>query len=138
MVVEEAGVSGQAVLRRKVLDHLEDGADEVVAQLAHPLHHRPAVDARRAAVDPEHGRFLHRVRRVGGGDQELARHAADPGAGGAVRPALDQHQPAGVLAHPAIGGQTRGAGPDDRDVDLALRHGCPPNRILPRAPRSGK
>ena len=127
MVVDEAGVSGQAVLRRKVLDHLEHGADEVIAQIPHPGHHLPAVDTRRAGMDPEHRRLAHGVRRLGGGDQELARHAADPGAGGAVPPALDQDQPVGVLAHPAIRGEPRGPGPDDRDVDLALRHGCPPD-----------
>jgi hypothetical protein len=126
VVVDEAGVSGHAVRRRKVLDHLEHRADEIVAQVAHPLHHRAAVDARRADVDPEHPRLPHGMGRVGGGDQELARHAADASAGGAVRPDLDQDQPLGVLAHPAIRRKARGAGPDDRDVDVALRHRCPP------------
>ena len=81
------------------LDHLEHRADEVVAQNAKAGHHSPAVDARLAGLDPEYRGLADRVRRLGRGDQQLARHAADPGAGGAVRPALDQHQTVGVLAH---------------------------------------
>jgi hypothetical protein len=127
VVALEAGVAAQAVLRGKILDHLEHRAGEVVAQAAQPRHHRLAIDARRAAgVDPKHRRFAHRVRRLRRGDQQLARHAADPGAGGAARPALEQDQSLGVVARPAIGREPRGPGPDDRDVDLALGHGALP------------
>jgi hypothetical protein len=44
-----------------------------------------------------------------------------------MRPDSDQDQPLGVLAHPPLGGQTRGPRPDDRDIDLAFRHDCPPD-----------
>ena len=133
VVVDEARVSGQAMLRREVLDHLEHRADEIIAQGAYARHHRPAVDPCRPGSDPEHRRFAHGVRRLGRGDQQLARHAADPGAGGAARPLFDQHQPVGMLAHHAIGGEPGGPGADDCDLHLALRHACP-SRVGCRRP----
>jgi hypothetical protein len=137
VVVDEARVPVQAMRRRHLLDHVEHRADEVVAQGAEAGHHRPAIDLRRPGLDPEYRGFAHRVRRPGGGDQQLARHAADPGAGGAVHPALDQDHTLGVLAHLAIGREPRRPGADDRDVDLALRHACSPRAAFghPAFPR---
>ncbi len=70
----------------------------------------------------EAGRLADRMGRFGGSDQQFARHAADPRASRAVRPAFNQH---GALAERLGGpecGQAGSAGTNDCDIDLQFVH----------------
>ena len=65
-----------------------------------------------------HGLSLDRMRGIRGCDQELARHAADPRAGGAVRPAFDDDRTRALRVRGAVGRHAGRAGADDGDVNL--------------------
>ena len=66
--------------------------------------------------------MLRVMRRLGGGNEELARHAADARAGGAVEPAFDDDRTAPRGLRRAIRGQARRSGADHGDVRLDSSH----------------
>ena len=113
---EEARPAVQALLGGKRLDVVEDEADEPIALAAHPLHDGAPVDAHALYADAEAPGAGHVVRDVGGGDQQLRRHAADAGA--VVPPPPDSINttvaPAAAARARAQAGAARS---DDRDVD---------------------
>ena len=120
----KARVALQAVLGGDGFHGLEHETDEAVAFALHARHHGRAVDPHLTGVHAERTGRVQRVRRVGRGDQELARHAADPGAGGAVVRALDHHGARALRFCRAIGGHAGGAGADDGDIHIQLFHGA--------------
>ena len=63
---------------------------EAIAFAANPVHHSAAVDGDRARIDTELRCHAGGVRRLGGRNEQFARHTADPGTGCAVLTALDQ------------------------------------------------
>ena len=116
-VVDEARAATDAVRRRHRVDAVEHESDEAVALALDPFHHRTAVDSHRAVeTNPEIRPSMGRVRGIGRGDEQLARHAPDAGARRAVRAVLDQD---GVLAgsgRGAIRGDAGRAGADDGHI----------------------
>jgi len=66
------------------------------------------------------------VKGVGRLNKRLGRHAAHPGAGGAVRPVIDQQKVVGLFADLAQSRQAGGSGADDNDI-LDLFHGSIPS-----------
>ncbi len=100
----------------QALDCTHHEADEAVAFVADALHDRAPVDPRPVVVDAELRRALAPARRLGGRDQQLGGHAADTGAGRAIRSALDQKHALRDLHDLAIGAHAGGAGSDDRHL----------------------
>jgi hypothetical protein len=83
--------------------------DEPIALLMNPSHHRAAVHTD-GAVDPETRRSAHGVSYLCGGDEELARYAADTRAGRALRAALDEHDALRGLGGRLVSGEARRSG----------------------------
>ena len=127
----EAGRPAQPVRlrdRERLLDH---ALDEAVAQRVEPRHHRRAVHGHRARAHAERVRLPRRVRVLGGGDQELGRHAARARAGRPVGAVLDQDHVVRVQPRGLVGLEPRRARADDGDI-----HG--PHRDTPAPWRSKK
>ena len=118
----EPGMAADPVCFGKPLDALEHEADKPVALAPHAFHHGAPVDAFFARMHAEARRHVEHVGGVGGGNQELARHAADAGAGGAVVAAFDDDRARALRMGRAVGGHARGAGADHGDVDCQFLH----------------
>ncbi len=123
VVVDEARVALQPMPGRPVLHGFDDETDEAVALAAHAVHHRRAVDDQATAVHAKASRVRDGVRRLGGGDEQLARHAAHAGAGGAVGAAFDDDDAACMGQRAAVGRHAGGAGADDGHVNIQGVHG---------------
>jgi hypothetical protein len=120
---DEARLSAEAGRGCEGLRRLDDEADEAIALATDPLQNRRAVHAgRHRELDSEGAGAPGLVGQLGGGDQQLRRHAADSGAGGAIGPGLDQYgfSPGSLRLAPRV--QARGSGSDDRHIDLPNPH----------------
>ena len=84
----------------------------------------PSTSSEPSRRRPNSGHRSRSVRRFGGGDQKLARHATHARAGGAVRAALDQDGAPPRGDRGAIRGEAGGAGADDRHIYADLLHRC--------------
>jgi hypothetical protein len=115
-------MAAQFIACRDAVDAIQHEADEAVALAPHARHHGYAVDALFTGMHAEFRRRVEHVRRLGRRDQELAGHAADPGAGGAVMAAFDHHRARALRPGGAVGHQARRAGADHGDVDLQCLH----------------
>ena len=131
VVIDKQGVrprktrmAAQLVTCRDAIDAFQYKADETVALAPDPLHYGDAVDAHLARVHAKAAGGSEHVRRLAGGDQQFAGHAADPGTGGAIRAAFDQDDTRAVRVRGAVGGQAGGAGANDGHIDLQLFHGA--------------
>jgi hypothetical protein len=122
MRIFELGVRTNQMTFVKTGDGLEHETDETVALVAHALHHGAAIDPAAIAGNPERRQRAQPVPLLRRGNQQLRRHAANPGTGGAERTAFDQCHAVSVLAHFAIGRHARRAGTDDGDFDFAQAH----------------
>ena len=121
-VVDETRVAdGSGPPPGSSVDAIEHEPDEAVALALHARHHGLAVDLA-AAVEAkaEFRPARDAVRRFGGRDEELARHAADARAGGAVRAALDQDGAPSRGGRGAIRGEAGGAGADDGHIHVRV------------------
>ena len=118
--LRETGLFVDSLAGRNPFDDLQHAADEAVAHALYTLHDRRAIDPGRLDMDTELPCPLNRMGRLGGRDQQLARHAAIAGTGGAIGTALDQYEVIAVAARDCMGGEASGAGPDDGDFDMAF------------------
>ncbi len=73
-------------------------------------------------VHTEARRRFDGVGRIRGGDEQLARHAADAGAGGAIGAAFDDHCGRARRSGSVVCGKACRPGADDGDVDLRNLH----------------
>ena len=92
------------------------------SRLTRSITARPSMRTAPSRRMPNAAQRVGRVRGLGGGDQELARHAAHAGARRAVRTALDQHGVLSRRGRRAVGGKAGGSGTDDGDVDGMRAH----------------
>jgi hypothetical protein len=119
MVVHETGMAAKAVRFGNAFNVAQHEADEPVALAPHPLHDCAPVDAHDTIMmHTEGGRGLDGVGCIRGGDEQLARHAADARAGGAVGTAFDEHCGRPCSPGSAVGGNAGRPGADDGDVNL--------------------
>jgi hypothetical protein len=121
MIAGKRASAHHPLLGRPVLDRLDDEAHEAVALALDALHHRPAVDLGRSPSRRRRRRLLDHVRRLGRGDQQLGRHAADPRAGRAVLRTLDQQHALGCLPRRAKRPHAGRAGADHQRRRPAAR-----------------
>jgi len=120
----ETRVADEPVARRDLVDTVEHETDEAVALATHAGHHGAAIDAHRAIEpQPERGPTRDAVRSLGGSDEQLARHAADAGARGAKRPALDDDSALAGSHCGSVGSEAGSAGADHGDIDFDMLHG---------------
>ena len=84
----------------------------------------PSTSSEPSRRRPNSGHRSRAVRRFGGGDEKLARHATHARAGGAVRAALDQDGAPPRGDRGAIRGEAGGAGADDSHIYADLLHRC--------------
>ena len=117
MVIEELRASDHPIRLGDAGRRPLHEADEPVALGPHPRHHPHAIDLNPSDVHAKAVGLLRAMRGVGGGDQQLAGHAAYAGAGGAEALGFDQQHALGHGAGGAVGGHSCGAGAEDRDVD---------------------
>ena len=122
MVVDESRHAAYAVFSRDVFNRLHHEPDEAVALRSNPAHDGGAVDTRRVGLHAESRCFAYRMRRLGRCDQQLARHAANAGAGRPVRPTLDERHVIRPLASGTVGGEAGRTGADDGDIHTTLFH----------------
>ena len=92
MVVHETCMAAKAIRFGNAFNVAQHETDEPVALAPHPIHDRATIDADDTImVHAEARRRFDGVGRIRGGDEQLARHAADAGAGGAMGAAFDEH-----------------------------------------------
>ena len=135
MIVQKTCVAADTLLCRNVLYAVDDKTDKPVPLAADAIHYGNAVDVDLAGCYPEFGRLTGGVRGFSGCDEQFAWHAANPGAGGAVRPAFDEDH----VVRPRGGGTECGKacrpGADDGDVNITGFHAISPS-ILPASSAS--
>ena len=120
----KARVALQAVLGGNGFHGLEHEADEAVAFALDARHHGRAIDPHLAGMHAERTGRVQRMRRLCRGNQELAWHAADPGAGGAVMRTLDDYGARALRPGGTIGRHAGGARADDGNIHVQLFHGA--------------
>ena len=122
-VRHEARLATDLVLGGNILHAVQHEADETVALALDAIHDRLAIGADLAFHAHAERIGMHRgMRGLGGGDQQLGRHAAHARAGRAIGAALDQQGALAGGAGGAISGQAGGAGADDGDVSMQSLH----------------
>ena len=113
-------MAAKAVRFGDAFDVAQHETDEPVALAPYPIHDRATIDAEGAIeVHAEARRRCDGVGRIRGGDEQLARHAADAGAGGAIGAAFDEHCGRACGPRSAVRGKACRPGADDGDVNLA-------------------
>jgi hypothetical protein len=123
MVVQETCMAAKAVRFGNAFNIAQHEIDEPVALAPQPIHHRTAIDADDAIVmHTEARRHFDGVGRLRGGDQQLARHAADACAGGAMGASFDDHCRRSCGPGRAVRGKACRPGADDGDVNLRNLH----------------
>jgi hypothetical protein len=123
MVVDETRVTAYSIRVGECMDIAQDEAYEAIAFASDTIHDRGAVDAHTPIyADAEIRRRPDGMGGIGGGNQELAWHAADARAGGAIIAAFDNHgvRPGGFGC--TICGKPRGTGTDYRNVNMHGLH----------------
>jgi len=119
---------------RNALYLAQHETDKSVALAPNAVHDLAAIDPDAAfEMHAEGRRLFNGMRRLGGSDQQFARHAADARAGGAMGAAFDNRCSGACRPGCAISGESRGAGTDDRNVNL---HGRSAARYRCRKPRA--
>jgi hypothetical protein len=122
-IVDEVRVAADVIRLRDRVHAFDHEADEAVALALHARHHRAAVDGHLAVeTKAELAPALDAVRRLRRRDQQLAGHAADPSAGRAVGPALDQDGTLARRDRGTVRGEAGGAGPDDSHIHADSFH----------------
>lgn len=122
VLIQEACLAHDPVLLGNFCNTFEHPADETVAVAPNAVHHRLAVDPHRPGVDAETLGMTTRVGDFGGRNQQFARHAANPGTGGAELFGFNQHHLVGMFAGLAIGHHAGGSATDYGDIDFAFLH----------------
>ena len=124
-IAGEAGVAAQPVGAGNVVHALQHEADEAIALAPDARHHRAAVHLDSAVqAQAELAPLVRHVSGVPGSDQQLAGHATDAGAGGAVGPALDDDCTLAGRHGRAVGREAGGSGADHGDIDMHGAHSC--------------
>jgi hypothetical protein len=98
---------------------LQRALHKIIAKSSHPRQNGRHIDNQLfAAADPEGLEIMAAVIGIGGLDQRLGGHAADPRTGGAPGAVVDEQEIVGFPAHLAQCRQPCRAGADDDDVDF--------------------
>ena len=118
MVVQESGMAANALRLGNVLHVAQHEAHKSVAFAPDPIHDLTPVDADSAIdMDAETRCLGDGMGGLGGGNQQLARHAADARAGGAIVAAFDNRDTRTCGFGCAIRGQASRAGTDYCNVN---------------------
>ena len=121
-VVDELRVAAQLVAFRNFIHAARDKAHEPITLAADSRHHCLAVHFDAAfQLEAESMEAVHRVRRFGGRDQQLAGHAAHPGARRAVGAPLNEQRASADGLCRAIRRQSGRARADDRHISMEFR-----------------
>ena len=117
MVVHETCMAAQAVHIGNAFNVAQHQTDEPVALPPHSIHDRATIDAYDTImVHTEARRCFDGVGRIRRSDEQLARHAADAGASGAIGAAFDEHCGRACSPGSAVRGKACRPGADDGDV----------------------
>ena len=123
MVVHETRMTANAVRFGNGLHVARHETDKAVALAPHALHDLASVDADNAVgMDAEARRLCDGMGGLGGGNEQLARHAAHARAGGAIVAAFDHHGARSRGFGCAVRRKSRRAGADNRNVNLQGFH----------------
>src|SRR5450830_1731028 len=123
MVVQETCMAANAVRVGNVLHIAQHETDKAVALAPYAIHDPAAIDADKAIDMDAKARCLpDGMGALGGGNEELARHAADARAGGAIVAAFDDYSGHSCGFGCAVRGKARRAGADYRNVNLHGLH----------------
>ena len=126
MVVHETRMAANAVRRGDVFHVAQHATDKAVALAPYPVHDFAPIDANKAIdMDAKAGCLADGMGGVGGRNQELARHAADARAGGAIVAAFDDHGVCSCGFCCAVRGEACRAGTDYRNVNVQCLHHLP-------------
>jgi hypothetical protein len=120
--IDEMGAAADPDIGWDLFDGLDGAGGKRVAFLAYARHHGGAVDFGLGHLDAEDRSGTRRMGCMGGGDQQLGRHAADSGAGGAGKFIVDEQRGGAIGAGTPLGSQAGGAGADNRDVAIKISH----------------
>jgi hypothetical protein len=123
MVVDETRIAAQAIRLGNAFDVAQREADEPVALAPHPIHDRATIDADDTIeVHTEARRRCDGVGRIRRSDEQLARHAADASAGGAIGAAFDEHCGRACSPGRAVRGKACRPGTDNGNVNAQNSH----------------
>ena len=123
MVVHETCMAANAVRLGNVLHVAQHETDKAVALAPYPIHDRASIDADNAIdMDAKVRRLADGMGGLGGGNEELARHAAHARAGGAVVAAFDNRRARSCGFGCAVRGKACGAGTDYCNVNVQCLH----------------
>ena len=123
MVVRKSRMAAKAVRFGHSFNVAQHETNEPITLTSHPIHDRATIDADDTImVDAKRRRRCDGVSRVRGSDEQLARHAADTGAGGAIGAAFDEHCGRACSPGSAVRGKPRRPGADDGDINLRSPH----------------
>ncbi len=139
--VDEARATDDAVLSRDGIHAARHESDEAIAFALDPRHDGLAVDPDRTVhCEAERAEAVDRMRGFRRRDQQLARHAADAGAGGAIGARFDQQRALARRLRRAVGGETGRSGADHRHVgdDRLDLHGRSRCHVIPSVQRWGR
>jgi hypothetical protein len=126
MVVRETCLAANAVCLGNVLHVTQHETDKAVALAPYSIHNRASIDADNAIdMDAKPRRLPDGMRGLGGGNQKLARHAADARAGAAIVAAFDNYRTHSCSLGCVIRDKARGAGTDHCNVNLNGLHASP-------------
>ena len=123
MVVDETCMTAYAPGFGNILHFAQRETDKAVTLGPYAIHDRAAIDADQAVeMDAEAGCLADGMGGLGGGDEELARHAAHARAGGAIVAAFDDRDACSRGFGGAVGGDAGGPGTDYCNVNLRGVH----------------
>jgi hypothetical protein len=124
MGFEEPGIAFDEYLITHVGGTVADHpVDEGIAQILHMAHGLFTIQGERlVSFHPVASKNAAAVEILGDLNQRLGRHAADPGAGGALFAAIDQNKAFSGGLDPTQGIESGTAGADYGDINISLFH----------------